>query len=73
MDRERVGWRANTVLLLDNASYHNAKETIELMKQLNIPVMFSGPHSYSTSPIELVFAALKSRNLNPEQLPTGKR
>ena len=35
--------------------------------------MYSGPYSYSTAPIELVFAALKLGDLNPHHLPTGKK
>ena len=37
-----------------------------------MPIMFTGPHSYDASPIELFFAALKSKDINPLNLPTGK-
>ena len=40
---------------------------------MDLPVMFSGPYSYSAAPVELVFAALKLGNLNPDRQPTGKR
>jgi len=35
--------------------------------------MYTAPYSYSGSPIELFFAALKSTNLNPTMQATGKR
>jgi hypothetical protein len=34
--------------------------------------MISSPHSYNIAPIELLFGAIKSVDLNPEQLSTGK-
>lgn len=34
---------------------------------------YSAPYSYSTAPAELVFAAVKLGELNPERLPTGKK
>ena len=34
--------------------------------------MFNPPHGYNVAPVELVFAALKSKNLNEEQLKTDK-
>ena len=40
---------------------------------MNVPVLFSGPYSYSSAPVEMVFAALKLGDLNPERLPTGKK
>ena len=36
-------------------------------------VIYTGPYSYSSAPIELLFAGLKLGELNPERLPTGKR
>ena len=65
LDKERAGWRQNTVITLDNASYHRAEETLVLMETLRIPVLLMGPHSYATAPCELLFAALKSKDLNP--------
>ena len=40
---------------------------------MNLPIIFSGPYSYSTAPVELVFSALKFGDLNPQKLPTGKK
>lgn len=59
LDQEDFNWRDNTVLLLDNAPYHSSESSIELMEGLNIPVLFTGPHSYDGAPVELLFAAFK--------------
>jgi hypothetical protein len=72
LDRDRPGWRDNTVILLDGASYHSAASTKELMAKLRLPVMMVGPYGYQASPCELFFAAFKSRDINPRHVPTTK-
>ena len=69
LDQEDAEWRSNTVLLLDNAPYHTIDGTINLMEGLNLPILFTGPHSYDAAPIELVFAAFKSNDINPRHVP----
>ena len=61
------------MLLLDGASYHMSGDTLAVMKSLELPVMFLGPHSYNAAACELLFAALKATHLNIERLPTGRR
>jgi len=73
LDNERPAWREDTVLLMDGASYNRAPETIQHMQLLRMPVIFSGPYGYDSSPCELFHANFKSVDLNPEQLPTGKK
>ena len=73
LDNEDADWRENTVILHDNAPYATSESTLELMAGLKLPMLFTGPHSYSAAPIELLFASLKSVDLNPENLPQGKR
>ena len=73
LDKENADWWDNTVILLDNAPYHTSDGTINLMRGLNIPVLFTGPHSYDAAPIELLFAAFKSNDINPRHVPSGKR
>ena len=73
LDEENKQWRKDTVILLDNAKYHRSKEILTLLKELHIPVLFTGPHSYAAVPIELWFAAFKADNINPRHLPTGKK
>ena len=43
------------------------------MESLRLPIMFTGAHSYSSSPVELLFSRLKATNINERNLPMGKR
>jgi transposase len=73
LDRERPQWRRDTVILMDNAPYHCGEDIMKLYKDLDLPVMFLGPHSYDAAPVELFFAAFKAADVNPGHVPTGKR
>ena len=73
LDNERPGWRKNTVILLDNASYHTSKATLSVLKKFDVPCMWTGPHSYNAAPIELLFGAFKAADINPRHLKTGKQ
>ena len=68
LDKLNAQWREKTVVLLDGASYHNSKTTIQVFEQLKIPVMFLGPHSYNVAPCELYFAWFKKDDINPRKL-----
>ena len=72
LDRERDGWREDTVVLLDNARYHSCKATLRVFEEQQIPVLFTGPHSYNAAPCELLFAAFKNADINPRHVKTGK-
>jgi len=73
LNKDRLDWRENTIVILDNASYHSTSSVIKLLESLRIPVIFSGPHSYDTAVCELIFAMFKSGNWNKEGLPMGKK
>ncbi len=73
LDAESSHWHRETVIMLDNASYHTCTATLQVLEELGVTVLFTGPHSYSASPIELFFAAFKAADINPRQIPTGKR
>ena len=73
LDRERKDWRTYTLLMMDGAPYHMSAAMMAFYKQNRVPIIFTGPHSYDASPIELFFAAFKSKDINPNNLPTGKR
>ena len=73
LDLERPSWRDETVLLLDGAKYHTGSLVREYMRKLDLQVIWSGPYSYSTAPIETVFAALKFGELNQDKKGTGKK
>ena len=66
-------WRSNSVIMWDNASYHEADEVLLLLREQNVPTLFLGPYSYRMAPAEMVFAALKVQKLNKDQAPLGKK
>ena len=61
------------MILLDNAAWHTNAVMKARLAKMQLPVIFSGPYGYSAAPVELVFAALKLGELNPQRLPTGKK
>lgn len=73
LDEERPGWRADTIILLDGARYHTGEKIREYLHKLQLQVIWTGPYSYAAAPIERLFAGLKFGELNPAQLPTGKK
>ena len=73
LDKEDPLWRGYTVILHDGAKYCQSKSVLDVLKQLRVPFMLSSPHSYNISPIEMLFGAIKTGNLNPSDLPVGKR
>ena len=72
LDDEIPGWRANCLCLLDGAKYHTSPEMRRHLEKLGLPVVYTAPYSYTSSPIELLFSALKMGELNPEGKKTGK-
>ena len=73
MDSERADWRENTYFLLDGAKYHTSDEMKEYFRKMELKVIFTGPYSFTSAPIELLFSSLKRGELNPDREPTGKR
>lgn len=73
LDRELPGWEQDSLILLDGAKYHTSPEMRQHFEALDLPVMYTAPYSYSSSPIERLFAALKLGELNRQMVPTGKR
>ena len=73
LDLETPGWQEDSAILLDNAAWHTSAVMKKRLAKLDVPVLFSGPYSYSTAPVELVFAALKFGDLNPDRLSTVKK
>ena len=73
LDFEDPDWRKTTVIVLDNASYHKSDETRRAMAALDVPVLLAGPYGYDASPCEKLFAHLKVGDVNPGDIPSGKR
>ena len=73
LEQDRISWRDDTLIVLDNAPYHTSTQTINVFKKLNLPICFTGPHSYDAAPCELMFAHFKNADINPNKVPMGKR
>ncbi len=72
LEEEDPNFRESTVFVIDGAKYHDSSQTRALMELLDLPIVLSAPFSYNLSVCELFFAALKSNNINPNGLPTGR-
>ena len=73
LDQESPGWQEDSYILLDNAAWHTSPCMRQRLAKMQLPIIFSGPYSYAAAPVEMLFAALKLGELNPERLPTGKK
>jgi len=73
LDKERPNWRNDSILIGDNAPYHVSASTLQVMRDLRIPILFLGPHSYDIAVCEMFFSFMKSTHLNPTYMPTGKK
>lgn len=73
LDEEDKNWRRTSMLVWDGAGYHRAKDTLKMLKEQEVPLMFLGPYQYMMAPPELLFAALKSTKLNQRDQPLGKK
>lgn len=58
-------WRQSTIIMLDNAHYHLSLLMKAKLRELRVPVIYLGPYQYEVAPVELFFAFVKSRDLNP--------
>ena len=45
---------------------------MDLLKQLNIPCVISGPYQYDGTAAELTFAAIKAGNINVNNIKVSK-
>ena len=73
LDSMDAKWRNTYIILLDNAPYHRSRDMLKFLEANNIPCIFTGPHSYDASPIELFFAHFKAADINPRNVKTGKK
>ena len=72
MDNLIPGWQESSIILIDNAPYHSGEEIRDYLHKMEVPIMFSGPYSYSAAPIESLFSLLKFGEINKEAIATGK-
>jgi hypothetical protein len=59
--------------MIDNASYHRDKDTMEVYKELKIPILLTAPYSPNCCAVEMVFGALKRGEHNPLNNRTSKK
>lgn len=51
--------KSNTVIVLDNASFHKSKELKDLFEQYNVKLEFLPPYSPELNPIEKLWGLVK--------------
>ena len=73
LELEDPNFREKTVLQFDGATYHRSAETRNFLANIGVKAMVSGPYGYEIAPIETLFAGIKSTNLNPDLIKTGKK
>ena len=73
LEEEDPGFREHTILQFDGAAYHRSAETRNYFANMGIKTIIAGPYGYKIAPAEIFFAALKSTNLNPDMIQTGKK
>ena len=73
LELENPNFREKTVLQFDGASYHSSGETRNFLSNIGVKTMISGPYGYDIAPVEMFFSGIKSTNLNPELIRTGKK
>ena len=59
-------WKNDTVIVVDNASYHRSLLVRKALKVLKIRIVLSGPYSYQSSACESLYSLLKRGDFNPE-------
>ena len=73
LEQEDPNFREKTVLQFDGATYHRSQEVRNFLRNIGVKALISGPYGYDIAPIEMLFAALKSTNLDPGMIKTGKK
>ena len=73
LDQETPGWQENSCILMDNAPYHSGEEIRSYLRKMQVPIIYSGPYSFSAAGIETLFSHLKLGELNKANESTGKK
>ena len=73
LELEDPDFREKTVFQFDGATYHRSAETRNFLANMGVKTMISGPYGYDLASVEMLFAAIKSTNLNPDLIRTGKK
>ena len=73
LDQEIPTHRERVLIQVDGARYHISQIMCDYLKPLGVRLIYSGPYSYQSAPIELLFAGLKLGELNKQRIPTGNK
>jgi transposase len=73
LDREQKGWRKDTVLMMDGASYNKEEKVTDFLKRHGVNTCILSPYGYNLAPIEAFFAHFKQANLNNTFQKVGKK
>ena len=73
LELEDPSFREHTVFQFDGATYHRSAETRNFLANMRVQAMISGPYGYEIAAVEMLFAGIKSTNLNPDMIRTGKK
>ena len=73
LELEDPDFREKTVFQFDGATYHRSAETRNFLANMGVRAMISGPYGYEIASVEMLFAGIKSTNLNPDLIRTGKK
>jgi DDE superfamily endonuclease len=65
LNEGNINWRKDTIIMLDNASYHRSNFVRQKLERFKIPIIYMGPYQFKMAPVELFFSYIKSKDLNP--------
>ncbi len=68
MDDVDERWKENYIFLMDNCPSHKTPMVRQIIRKLQIPVLFSAPASFKTAIIELIFGALKGKDFTDQDV-----
>ena len=68
LDKERPGWRVDTIWLVDGAKMHTTEMVKEIYTKLKVQIIVAPPYSWNLMAPEKWHALFKTNELNP----TGK-
>ena len=65
LDKERPGWRQDTIWLVDGAKMHTTELVQDIYQKLKIPIMVAPPYSWNLVATEKFHVLFKVGELNP--------
>ena len=53
LEEDCPNFRDRYVIVQDNAPYKKSEAMMQVYRELQLPMLFSGPHSYAAAPVEV--------------------